>query len=291
MKLKKYILDIWGFVSYPFIKRKIYYNIMSSEDTIAFIIENKCSISRYGDGEYALMNNRKSGFQECDSELVRRLYEVLNNAVQNHLVCLPYAFTSLQPYKRKSKRAWRDFLFLNYKTVVKSTPTNRQYGNSLFTRFYIIMKDRSSSNKQLEQIKQIWESRDVCLVEGQFSRFGEGNDLRANCNVIKRILCPPTNAFAKYDQILTTVKNNVNKDVLIICALGMTATVLAYDLTKSGYQALDLGHLDIEYEWMRMGVDEKCAISGKSVNEVDANIPSRDGDESQNISGAIIRID
>lgn len=42
---------------------------------------------------------------------------------------------------------------------------------------------------------------------------------------------------------------------------------MAYDLAKDGYQAIDIGHLDIEYEWCKLGVDKKVAIKGKYTNE------------------------
>ena len=35
----------------------------------------------------------------------------------------------------------------------------------------------------------------------------------------------------------------------MLIALGPTATILAYDLAEKGVQALDVGHIDIEYEW------------------------------------------
>lgn len=54
---------------------------------------------------------------------------------------------------------------------------------------------------------------------------------------------------------------------MIICALGMTATVLAYDLSNIGYQAIDLGHIDIEYEWLRMKATSKLPVPGKYTNE------------------------
>ena len=54
----------------------------------------------------------------------------------------------------------------------------------------------------------------------------------------------------------------------MLCALGMTSTVLAYDLAQIGIQCVDIGHLDIEYEWMKLGVLEKCVIEGKAVNEI-----------------------
>lgn len=37
----------------------------------------------------------------------------------------------------------------------------------------------------------------------------------------------------------------------MIVVLGPTATVLAYDLAKAGYQALDIGHLGKAYDWLK----------------------------------------
>lgn len=59
-----------------------------------------------------------------------------------------------------------------------------------------------------------------------------------------------------------------NKKALILLSYGMTATVLAYDLAKLGYWAIDLGHLDLEYEWYLHNAKEKEVIEGKYTNEV-----------------------
>ena len=64
-----------------------------------------------------------------------------------------------------------------------------------------------------------------------------------------------------------------NENTLVLCLLGPTATVLAYDLFKAGYRFIDLGHVDIEYEWYRMGVVWKEIVHGKSVNECGKNTP------------------
>ena len=55
---------------------------------------------------------------------------------------------------------------------------------------------------------------------------------------------------------------------MFIIALGPTATILASDLSKEGYRALDLGHIDIEYEWFLLKATKKVAIKNKYVNEV-----------------------
>jgi len=55
---------------------------------------------------------------------------------------------------------------------------------------------------------------------------------------------------------------------LILIALGPTATVLAYDLALIGYWAIDIGHVDLEYEWMKNGALQQEKVKGKYVNEV-----------------------
>ena len=56
------------------------------------------------------------------------------------------------------------------------------------------------------------------------------------------------------------------RNKLILVALGQTATVLSYDLAKLGYWAIDIGHVDIEYEWFLRGAKDKLPVAGKYVN-------------------------
>ena len=60
----------------------------------------------------------------------------------------------------------------------------------------------------------------------------------------------------------------IKKNILILISLGPTATVLAYDLCKLGYQAIDVGHIDIEYEWFLKNASTKVVVENKFVNEV-----------------------
>jgi len=74
------------------------------------------------------------------------------------------------------------------------------------------------------------------------------------------------NAFDVYDEIYEEVlKQDRNKT--IITALGPTATVLTYDLYKAGFQAIDIGHADIEYEWFLRKANSRVRINNKFVNE------------------------
>jgi hypothetical protein len=73
------------------------------------------------------------------------------------------------------------------------------------------------------------------------------NDLLDGAKSISRILCPARSAFDKYDEILSAF-NDISRNRIVLIALGPTATVLAYDLCKKGYQAVDFGHISEEYE-------------------------------------------
>ncbi|MBU4465609.1 MAG: DUF1792 domain-containing protein, partial [Actinobacteria bacterium] len=48
-----------------------------------------------------------------------------------------------------------------------------------------------------------------------------------------------------------------------IAILGPTATVLAYDLHRAGYRALDLGHIAKSYDWWLRG----RTTDGKAAND------------------------
>jgi hypothetical protein len=69
---------------------------------------------------------------------------------------------------------------------------------------------------------------------------------------------------------LEASKRNAFEGALFILAIGPTATVLAYDLFKSGFHAIDIGHADIEYEWFKAGAIEKQPVKNKYVNEAGA---------------------
>ena len=113
------------------------------------------------------------------------------------------------------------------------------------------------------------------MIEGEKTRFGIGNDLLNNAKSIKRILCPTRNSYSLYDKILKSVLN-FDKSNLILISLGPTATILAYDLTKYGYQAIDIGHADIEYEYQIRKANKKIGIPYKFVNEYNGGINEAD---------------
>lgn len=263
---------VYTYIRYEFCKRRLRIMVHDDEETIQKILDDKVSVSRFGDGEFYLMWQLiGSPFQKKDTRLSERLREVIHSQSDNLIVCVPYYLHRIDPDLKMRTQRWARDWVVRYVDLIKQTfdeISNKTFYDTNFTRFYVNHNDKAKSKRHIELIKKFWEDRDVCIIEGESTRFGVGNDLLSKAKSVKRILCPPVNAFDKYDEILQTALNLVPKDSLVVCALGMTATVLAYDLSRNGYQAIDMGHLDIEYEWLLMGATEKTAVKNKAVNEV-----------------------
>lgn len=249
------------------LRKKI--SIASLEETINKIKKDNCSISRFGDGEFYIMEGNSIKFQKYNELLAKKLREVFSTKEDNHLICISNAINpkNYKEYTEKHKSWLKNYFKNNAISRLKYTDFSRLYYNLLISRFWIPFKDKNRAKKVAESLKKVWQCRDVVIVEGEKTRMGVGNDLLDNTKSVKRILCPAENAFDKYNEILSACLE-MPENSLFLIALGPTATVLSYDLYKNGYQALDIGHIDLEYEWMKMGVNEQVNLSNKYVNEL-----------------------
>lgn len=250
-------------------------HIMNSRRTIKYVIKNRCSVARFGDGEFALMLDQKSiGFQTDSREIAMRLRGVLEEENSNLLLCIPRCLVTVSGLKKPfPANYWATWCILDdhYEKIAlflhNTKGKSQRYGDAMMTRPYMDWMRRSHAEGIFPLLRKIWEGRELLIAEGEQTRLGVGNDLFAGAKSIKRILTPACNAFSVYEKILNTIKKEY-KDELILLAVGPTATVLAADLSKMGMQAIDIGHIDIEYMWYLMGAKEKIAIPGKYTNEV-----------------------
>lgn len=257
----------WYIRTIPFRKRFFYPKVMEIEETLDGIVEDKKSISRFGDGEFRLiLPNEHLKFQEGHQLLSERLKEVLTSHLDNHIVAIPESFSTVQPFKLNVKYWWVGFINRFGNQLSSYLRKDKVYGNAFISRFYLDYQKKSKVAGIVRKIKKIWDDRAVLIVEGEFSRLGIGNDLFNNAASIERILCPSKNAFSKYEEILEKSKA-FGKDKLILIALGPTATVLSYDLAKAGFWAVDIGHVDIEYMWFLAEAEHKIPVKYRLVNE------------------------
>lgn len=242
--------------------------IKSPEDTVNKIIKNNCSISRFGDGEFFLMFGIKIPFQIPNKKLIKRLKQILISNEKNLIIgILPYKIENMRQFKNNVKDFLLRFYNNNKFNLLKIINKNKIYYSTYFSRFYISYKNYNFAKIYVKKLKKIWNNKEVLIIEGEQTRLGIGNDFFNNTKSIKRIICPKINSFFVYDKIINKTLS-FEKNILILIALGPTATILAYDLTRLGYQVIDIGHADIEYEWFLRKAKNKMKINNKYVNEV-----------------------
>ena len=247
--------------------------ILDNLKTVEEILVSKKSLARFGDGELDIINGKKIGFQDEQEKLAERLKEILCSEQMFCLIGVPDVIKNYSGLTEESKRFWVSNMYKYREQWLRYLNNTMKYCSANVTRPYIRLKDKNKSRLIFDGLKESWKDKDLFIVEGEKTRFGVGNDLLNGAKNVKRILCPAKNAFNIYDVILENIKKHVDIDKMILIALGPTATILAFDLGKLGYRALDIGHMDIEYEWFLKNVSERTKVSGKYINEV------KDGNE------------
>lgn len=241
----------------------------SDEEAVERIVNEKCSLIRFGDGEFELMAGKeRAPFQKYESSLADKLREVIQSKRDNLLIALANNYGSLDAYTESDKDAIRSYMDEEVRAFHASLlDYSRVYYDAYLFKCYFQAKDREDAARRYAQVKKIWEDRDIVLIEGEQTRTGQGNDLLDNARSIQRILCPTKHAYARYQEILEEAEK-IPKDKLILCALGPAGKVMAYELVQEGRQVIDIGQIDMEYEWYRAGAGIKVPNPTKYVSQL-----------------------
>lgn len=235
-------------------------------DTLNYVMAHSSSVARFGDGEMDIITGHSIPYQDYDENLANELKNIISSESNESLVvCLSDVFEGLDRYNQSAVDFWKQHLNNNY-IYYKSLCKAPWYGSTFISRPYMDLVDKSLSNMYFKNIKNLWDKRDILIVEGVNSRSGVGNDLFDNANSVERIICPSKNAYSKIDEIESLIERHAeNKLVLLI--LGPTAKVLAKRLSIKKFQAIDMGHIDSEYEWFKMKASTKVKLDHKHTAE------------------------
>ena len=259
---------------------KEHFSVMDMQKTLKYVKDRHVSVARFGDGEVDLMTGHSIPYQDYDEELARRLKQIIM-APDNEklLVCLPDIFEGRERYTDAFHSFWDEHMKRYQDFYDEIVANGKCYGSTFLSRPYIDLADKSIAEKHFQNIKELFAEKDILIVEGFYSRSGVGNDLFQGAKSIERIICPSRNAYSRYEAIMNAVRRHgVNK--LILLMLGPTAKIMAADLAFEGYWAVDIGHIDSEYEWYRMGAAYKIKLKNKHTAEFnfDRDIELQDDD-------------
>lgn len=282
LKIRQKIGPILGYLVYWYNlylrpKNKIP-KVLSIEQTIDLVLEKKLSVIRFGDGEISLIDGTDLMLQKRTDELSNRLEQIIKTNVEGLLICIPGMWGRLDIFADYAYYFVMHHLYRCGPVWDKLLSYDKVYGDTNMTRHYLGYKDKSNSGEIFKKIFSFWKNADAVLIEGSGSRLGVGNDMFDNAKSLKRILCPPENAYSKYNEIKNEAKK-LGKDRLILLSLGPTAKVLAYDLFKDGYRVIDIGHIDMEYEMFLRKEIKQVKVPYKYFNEIHERNPAECTDE------------
>ncbi len=240
--------DLWMIARYH---KKISYflsqypEVRSEVETIKNIAGKGQSIARFGDGEFNMCIGRHKSFQKYDETLVARLKEVLASNEDGLLIGIPTIRS-----EKDLTVILKKFVIRRGHRVLELLERNRIYESATLTTVFPSKPADLSNHVNL--LKSIWTGRKVVFVVGASSRFFYEKELFDNMAEHQFIYGPAKNAFAQYDDLLNQV-TAYDQSWLILISLGPTATVMAYDLFKLGYQSIDLGQTPSKFHKAKYG--------------------------------------
>lgn len=219
-----------------------YPKVSTEESTLRLLVEEGKSIARFGDGEFKLIiGERHKSFQDVNETLNQRMLEVLRS---DH----PEILVGIHPVRDFDGlgRIWQKFIIRIGQEVLALLDLEREYvSTGVFHR--LPTTSPAVFEERVAAIKQLWANRKVLIVVGRNSRFHFEKELFDNIASVDYVYGPPKNAFYEYERILSEVRSYDPKEYLVLLVLGPTATVMAYDLGREGYQAIDFGQMPSKY--------------------------------------------
>jgi len=268
--IKKVLADVsYFFHRIPMFRTKI--DVASMDETIDELINTDKSLVRFGDGEIIMLRGKKTATQKYNEKLRDDLIRVLKTDDDKLMITYQDIFNSLSYMVPQARRFWKDHLLVFRKVYKKYSKKNKKYYNTEFSRAYYVFKDKSRCGEWFEKIRSIWKDKDLVVVEGYASHNGVTNNLLDSARSIERILCPSHNAYDSLPEIKKACLEEP-KDKLFLISLGAAAKPLVLDLFEQGYRAIDIGNLDMEYEWFLEKADGKGSKHPKrDIIGLDAN--------------------
>lgn len=271
--MKSKIKDILAAIVYFLYEKNILHNsiqVQSIDETLDELLNTNKSMVRFGDGEIVMIRGIDLMLQQASPEIGKGLSKILGYAYDDLLVTIPDIFQSLSDHHKASRQFWKDHLLFCRKTYETYCNTDRIYGSTFVSRCYYFAADKSNCAGWFEKIRRIWENMDVVVVEGSKTHNGVGNDLLGLANSVERIICPPKDAYGSLEQILSVCRQ-YGKDRVFLLSVGVAAKFIAFTLFQDGYRVLDIGNLDLEYEWYLRKAAGKIVLEKHDIVGEEAN--------------------
>ena len=200
-------------------------HILDEFHTVAKLQEG-CSVSRFGDGECAVMDDSDYVREAKNAQLAQELRQIISTPHERLIVGIPTLDCTGPKYANWARRAPRFLKFL---------APHMAYGSAFISR-----PDSAPWIETLdyaESVERLWMGRKVALVCEPTNTLLPV--VQASARTVHHIPCVSHGAYAHLDAYARAVLR-CRPDVAIL-SHGVSATCLAHRLTQHNIQALDLG--------------------------------------------------
>lgn len=220
--------------------------IKTADETINELITTNKSIARFGDGEIMLADGKDIPFQRAEKELTRRLQEIMAKPQENLLVGLPSS------YYKPCIVGEKNPVYKNF--ALYALPQVRRMIDK-FINYDIEYSEMSINNiNYFDTWINFFQNKKLVLVGCKEALKSYKFNIFDKALKLDYEFVPNKHCFSVYNETLDKLCS-YDKDSIMILMCGPTACVLAADLTKNGFKALDLGHLAKSYDWHKRGID------------------------------------
>lgn len=240
-----------------FEQRYWYPKIMDHQLTMQQIVTQHKSYARFTETEFDMLikyraqSRRLQYFEESQDniKLRERLLQGLKEENDKLLVALPDFFGSLDQYEVRPKKAFRAYLTEERRiSLMELLPQHKNYHDAIMMHpnDYNPVKSGIATLDRYRMLTAIWAGKKVVVVAPQKSYITKQNRLFESVASMEEIEVPMMNALQSYDRIFSQCKT-YSKDVVFLVAAGPMGVALVIDLSRLGYQAIDVGTLGKHY--------------------------------------------
>lgn len=245
-KLNLYLKMIYEYlVSYKGTSKAVF---LSAEETVNYILKERKSFIRFGDGEFDILEGKGIHYQKFNKRLGGMLERIVKEYIKNREVSYLLGMPGLciEPTGR---------FLLKSQVMLSSWAHSRYYFNKKFD-CPVQYGDAFLFRKGMDNIyKRLW-------TESKVSHFIFVHNDRKYADKFQKtwgvevsfVKIPGKNAFDKIDIIYKEIKSKIKeKNDMVLISAGPCGKVLAYQLSGEGIWVIDTGHC-----W-----DNPISVSGK----------------------------
>ena len=223
--------------------------ILDDVQSVDKLLYEPKSFSRFGDGEISIIQGHDTAFQQYEPELARKLTLILSQKRDDLYVGLNSSyFQSPTMFSERNHKFYRMRGTEYRRFFIDICDPHNLYLDACCFGGYFRLPPDYDFDALYKRNKSIFKNNKIAIVEVDRVFNNIQYDLFDEAKEKKVIYAPSKNAFSKYKSILYEIESSVSKDYIVCLILGMTATVLAADLTDRGYIAWDIGHMAKDYD-------------------------------------------